>query len=135
MANFHAFTRSNYFRVKDAGAFKAWCNKRSLEAWTKPIEGMDACYAFTADTGECRGWPSYDGDDCEIDFTAELAEHLDRRDVAVLFEVGANRHRYIIGQATAINADGRTILINIRDIYGAAAEAFGQDLNITEARY
>jgi len=81
---------------------------------------MGECNAITADTG-CPGWPSYDVEDCEIDFAAELAEHLDPRDVAILFEVGANRHRYIIGQATAIHADGRSVSINIRDIYGAAA--------------
>jgi hypothetical protein len=40
-----------------------------------------------------------------------------------------------MGQATAINADGRTVSINIRDIYDAAAQSFGQDLNIIEARY
>jgi hypothetical protein len=136
MANYYASTRSNYFRVKDADAFKAWCEQRYLEFWTKTIDGMGECYAITADTGDCCGWPSYDIDgDCEFDFTGELAEHLDPRDVAIIFEVGSEKLRYLTGFATAIHADGSTVAVSLHDIYQRAAEEFGDDLTMTEGSY
>ena len=53
MANYCATTRSNYFRVKDAAAFEAWCNERNLDFWTKPIDDHGDFYAVSADTGDC----------------------------------------------------------------------------------
>jgi len=37
MANYYATARSNYFKVKDADAFKAWCLRSSLEV----LEGKE----------------------------------------------------------------------------------------------
>ena len=75
MANYCATTRSNYFRVKDAAAFEAWCNERNLDFWTKPIDDHGDFYAVSADTGDCNGWPSDDFDaDDEFDIADELAQ-------------------------------------------------------------
>jgi len=136
MANYCATTRSNYFRVKDAAAFEAWCNERNLKFWTKMIDELVDFYAVSADTGDCAGWPSYDCDtDDEFNIADELAPHLDPRDVAILFEIGSEKLRYLTGYATAVHADGRTVCVNIQDIYELARNTFGPALGITEATY
>ena len=136
MANYYATTRSNYFRVKDAKAFEAWCRKRSLVFWRKRVTDVGDCYAITADTGDCAGWPVDDPDqDDEFDFTAELAGHLDPRDVAILFEIGAEKLRYLMGVATAVNPDGQTVRVMLDEIYIRARKAFGTKLTITPGTY
>ena len=133
MANYYATTRSNYFRVKDEAAFKAWCGDLSLDWWTKQFDGQEGTFfAVSADTSS--GWPSSRfvqdpndpdvEDDEEVDLTTELAKHLDPRDAAVLS-----------GYATAVTADGREHSISLSTICEEAAEAFGPDINVTEATY
>ena len=141
MANYYATTRTNYFRVKDADAFEAWCADLNLEFW-KQDTGPNAYYACTADTGDCCGWPSQrrmtDEDGCEdyvdIDFTGELAEHVHERDCAVLIEIGSEKLRYLVGVAIAVHPDGRLHSLNIADIYECARQAF-PGINVTEAQY
>lgn len=133
MANYYATTRSNYFRVKNTEAFLDWCSERSLEHWAG---GRENFHAISADNGDYSGWPSWDhAEDHEIDFAAELAEHLDPRDVAVLLESGSEKLRYITGVATAVHPNGETVTITLADIYKEAQEAFGDDMTVTEAIY
>jgi hypothetical protein len=136
MANYYATTRSNYFRVKDAAAFEAWCRKWSFDFWTKDIEGCGRCYAISADTGDCNGWARFDSEqDGEIDIAVELAEHLDVRDAAVLVEVGSEKLRYLIGNAMAVHPDGRTVHVILEEIYLRAKKAFGTGINVLHATY
>lgn len=37
MADYYATTRSNYFRVKDAATFTAWCDEWNLSYWMSDI--------------------------------------------------------------------------------------------------
>jgi hypothetical protein len=132
MANYYATTRSNYFRVTDATAFEAWCRKRFLDFWTKQYEGIGLRYAVS---GNETGWPYYDSDDdAEIDFTSELATHLDPRDVAVLIEIGSEKLRYLVGRATAVHHDGLTVDVDLEEIYERAG-GFNGDLTVTEAGF
>ena len=138
MANYTATTRSNYFRVKDATAFKAWCRSLGLHFWTDYRKGgSDAVfYAITADADDYGGWPSCNPeDDTDTDLTGELANHLDPRDVAILFEAGHEKLRYITGVAIAVHPDGRTVSVSLDDIYARARKAFGRKLTITQGRY
>jgi hypothetical protein len=142
MADYHATTRSNYFRVKDATAFKQWCDNLNLEVWphTMTNHPSDTFYAISADTGDCSGWPTFRWDDeiqehLEIDLAAELADWLDSRDVAILLEAGAEALRYVNGFATAVHPNGRTHSLSLDDIYHRAADAFGDHMLITQAAY
>jgi hypothetical protein len=139
MANYYGVTRSNYFRVKNASAFKAWCHKRRLEFWTGDQHGVDPAdefFAISADVDDWGGWPSFCPEqDTEIHFTAELARHLDPRDVAVLLEAGHEKLRYLTGKAIAVHPNGRTVCVCLDDIYGRARKAFGRKLTITEGTY
>jgi hypothetical protein len=133
MANYYATTRSNYFRVKDATAFEAWCRRRQLEFWTQEVKGMGTCHAIS---GNETGWPYYDAEkDDEINLPAEIASHLNPNDAAILFEIGNEKLRYIVGRATAIHPDGTIVCINLDDIYEEAEEVFGPDVTITGAEY
>ncbi|SRR5581483_1607654 len=135
MADYTATTRSNYFRVKDPAAFEAWCRKRFLTFWTQDIDNLGKCYAITADTGDCAGWPNYDaGTDDNFEICIELAGHLVPTDVAILFEVGNEKLRYLTGYATAIAPNGETVSVSINDIYQKAAEAF-LGFTVTEGSY
>jgi len=138
MANYYATTRSNYFRVRDAEAFKAWCADLNLTFWTKEA-GSDTYYAITSDTGDSCGWPSqrWEGDDdcgdyVEIDLHGELANMLHPENVAVLFEIGSEKLRYLVGVATAVHPDGRLHSVNLADIYEEARCAF-PGVNVSEA--
>lgn len=132
MANYYATTRSNYFHVNDAAAFKAWASSRNLEVWME-----DDRFAVSADTGDCNGWPAYDGEaEQEIDFEQELSDHLVEGEVAILLEIGSEKQRYLIGRGVAVNAAGDVTFVNIRDIYEKAAAEFGVPLErISEAEY
>jgi hypothetical protein len=135
MANYYATTRSNYFRVKDATAFEAWCHTRELDFWTKHYDDVGNRYAISANTGDSRGWPYYDAEhDDDFDLTAELAKHLDASDVAVLIEIGSEKLRFLAGIATAVDHSGRTLCVTLDEIYDRAADAFG-NLTVTEATY
>ena len=137
MGNYYAATRSNYFRVKDARAFKAWCRKCHLEFWTGDQQGDDPDEEFFAvSAGAGDGWPTFDPEqEAEIAFTAALGAHLDPRDVAILFEAGHEKLRYVFGEAIAVHPDGRTVSVSLNDIYPRARKAFGRRLSITEGTY
>jgi hypothetical protein len=79
MANYEPFFRSNYFAVKDAEKFKAFCDRFSFDLVEKESEG-GTLYGFV-DRGEGEGGlPSMmedeSGDWVDVDFIAELAEQL-----------------------------------------------------------
>ena len=137
MANYTATARSNYFAVKDATAFEAWCKKRNLETWLG-TDGNAARYAITPDDmSDTVGWPEDcddDGDQIE-DLCEALAGHLADGEVAVLYEIGHEKLRYLIGTATAVHASGKRIDINLSEIYTRALDAFGEDAVITEVNY
>ena len=134
MANYYASARSNYFRVKDSQAFEAWVNSvGNLGIFTKDNAG-ETLYAIYDNGGDSCGWPSYNFDeDTEIDLTADLAEHLVDGEVAVLIEVGAEKLRYLVGCAVAVNWKGEVEWLNLDRIYDLAEERWG--VRPTEAIY
>jgi hypothetical protein len=137
MANYTATARSNYFAVKDAGAFKNWCATRDLDVW----QGSDdnaARFAITPGAQSyCGGWPELmDEDDAAADDLCEtLAQHLKGGEVAILFELGHEKLRYLVGAATAVHSSGRRIDLTLAEIYTRAREAFGETAVITEVNY
>jgi len=136
MANWYGTARSNYFRVKDAEAFVQWAERRSLGV-LKTERGADIFAIHSGDSTGDGSWPSYDMDeDTEIDLVRELAEHLPKRQVAVLMEIGAEKLRYLTGVAIAVNHKGRVVQLTLSDIYCKAARAFRvAESEITQAAY
>ena len=138
MANYVAIARSNYFRVKRAEAFEAWCSKHSIEWWTDTNADMGTVYTIalpsTGDDG--RGWNFVDPGDEDFDFAAELVAHLDPRDAVMLLEVGSEKLSYIIAYARVIRADGKEVFLDLQDeIKSRARDALGNNINITDPSY
>ena len=122
MANWYGTSRSNYFKVKDEDAFREWAESRDLEVF-ETTQGLGIAPSFMSEDGS---WPSYDYDeDYEIDFQAELIEHLAEGQVAILMTIGAEKLRYLTGYSVALAWDGRRISVDIADIYGKVEVEFG----------
>lgn len=129
MANYSPALRSNPFRVKDREAFAAW-----IEGDLEAELDMD----FITDEPDqlvLYGYsdlPSYDEAGEEIDFLQTLATHLKEGEVALIFGVGSEKLRYLVGFAFAIHSNGDVIEVNLNQIYREAAETFPDSI-ITEA--
>jgi hypothetical protein len=130
MAEYEGHARTNYFKVKDLAAFRAWTEPLDLEI-TTDVDDPDAV-ALLCNT-EHGTWPDIDPETHEeIDFELTLSGHLAPGQVAVLMEVGHEKMCYVGGYATAINDEGKRIDINLCDIYKMAQEKFGVDISAAE---
>jgi len=142
MATYVETNRTNYFRVTDEEAFRAWVAKRNLYLMDRPggagVANMfavsDACGTFYRQAHE-------DSEDLlddaveepeDIFLLEELATFLAPGEVAVLMQVGYENLRYTVGVATAINSEGNTVRIDLDAIYDLA-KCLGT--NITPAEY
>lgn len=131
MADYIATARSNYFRVKDFGAFKEAMAPLDIEVRNS---GGRAVIFSSTEFGDWP-WQYYDEeaeDYVDLDFTAIVADHLEDGEVAIFMEAGAEKLRYIVGFAVAINNRHERIRISLDDIYDRA-QALGT--SITPAEY
>lgn len=144
MANYYGQFRSNYFKVKDAVAFKAWCDKLDVGVW----EGDENTYGIhssdTSDSGDipsCETLPAdWDSDTPppgwteeefadewrEIDFFQELSKHLEEGEIAVVEAHGSEKLCYLVGYAVAVNHLGEMVEASINQIYDLAEAKFGK---------
>ena len=130
MAEYEGYARTNYFKVKDLTAFRAWAEPLDLD-FTTDVDDPDAI-ALLSHT-EHGVWPYKDAENEEIpDFALALSEHLAPGQVAVLMEVGHEKMCYVSGYATAINDEGERIDIALSDIYKMAKEKFNVDISAAE---
>lgn len=130
MANYVGYARSNDFRVRDAAVFLAWVE--TLPGVVASREGEDRFTLLVEDGDDDGGWPNcrYEGEDEEIDLHAELAGHLAEGEVAVLQEAGAEKLRYLVGYAVAVNHRGEKLAVSIDDVYEKVREAgWGSDVS------
>jgi len=151
MANYCATARSNYFRVKSKQKFLEWvASIPSLGVWEEeePANGWRGrrvdwktgsdYFAICSSCPDSGSWPSVlyceETDECtEIDVLDELSKHLDEGSTAVLFEVGAEKMRYVHGSANAVNSVGDVKWVTLDFIYSEAKETLGGE--ITKAEY
>jgi hypothetical protein len=133
MANWYGTCRSNYFRIKDEEAFLAMMNQFEVDIIRK-----DDKVGFVSQTefGDIpQYWPGDDFQEEPICILNCLAEHLAENSVCVVMEIGAEKARYLTGQAIAIAWTGEVTTVSINDIYKQAQEEFGGDAEITEVMY
>ncbi len=122
MADWWGSSRSNYFKVKDKAAFLSWLSDLGEVSVLHEENGY---IAITGDN--FGGWPTCLGEDCEpFDLAGELAGFLADGEIAVLIETGAEKLRYITGNAVAIDNQGKRIEIVLSDIYDQAEAVFGR---------
>ena len=127
MSQYHAQTRSNYFRVKSLPAFWAWIETFGFQVITSDED--DSLVGFMGQ----RDIPAFDPEtNEEINFTRELAGHLAEDEVAIFQEVGSENLRYLNGSAVAVNHLGEFEEISLFDIHDLARK-LGQ--NVTACEY
>lgn len=134
MANYYEKARTNYFKVKDPTEFQKFIDK--FNGIDLVVEETKGGYALLFD--EDTGIPAYyyddDGNDVEVDFADEVAQHLTDDSIAVFEAVGSEKYRYFNGYAIAVNSKGKRVDINISEIYERAKAEFGVE-KISEANY
>ena len=132
MANYYGSARSNEFRVKDIDAFKKAAAEINVGVWVDdPAAGLVSAYSEDPDGA---GWPSWvyrelpedapdDVDEyVEVDLAAFVAPHLADGSVAIFFEAGAEKLRYVVGTALAVNAAGETRSLSLDQMFETAKE-------------
>jgi hypothetical protein len=133
MADYNCVSRTNYFRVRDTAAFAAWVQRRGLAIHTS--DKHPGHFALAPGDDYYGAFPNRDAEsEKEIDFLDELSGHLHQQSVAVILEAGAEKLRYIIGHAAAVDSQGRRIELFLDDIYDFARQAF-PEADLTRAEY
>lgn len=122
MANYYAYARSNYFKVKDLPAFGALCRKWNLE---KIDDGMGRVgFLVQAEDGLSAGhyYDAATGEIVDAGFEQELASHLEPGGIAIVIQVGWEKLRYLTGWSWAVNADGEMTRCDLEEIYERAKQ-------------
>lgn len=129
MANWCGESRSNYFRVKDAEAFKAAMSAFDVKVWDK-----DDFFALGAGRCSDGDWPSYDAEaDEDFDFADIVSKHLADGEIAVFMTIGAEKIRYLTGYAVAFNNKGERESLSLDRIYDFVEQRWG--VQPTRAEY
>lgn len=129
MADWSGTARSNYFAVEDSEKFKGWADACGLRVLSNVVSPQ-LFAIFPPDTGD-GGWPMTrfvgdEGFECEeFELIPELAEHLHPDAVAVLAEVGAEKHRYLTGRIVAVTRAGVVQHLDLMDIYDNLPDGVG----------
>jgi len=140
MANYYCTARTNYFHVKNVDLFNKWIEQFSEIEVVKKMIGLENGFGLLFDeaipTTALRDKKNEAGEveevDVDIDFMDELADHLADDEVAIYMEAGAEKRRFVIGYAVAINNKKESESISLDDIY-AKAKTLGK--NVTKVEY
>ena len=136
MANYYGQTRTNYFLVKDADAFKAEMANYEVNVIEQKI-GEETGYGIldTDPDGGGLQWSQFNEETEDYDdlvWEVIIGNHLKDGEVCVLMETGAEKYRYLSGWAIAFNNKGETRRVDITDIYDLAKEL---GTGVTQAEY
>ena len=104
MANYVSTTRTNYFHVKDAEAFRGFMDNVSgdnLKLWDEKDDKGDTVFAFGCE-GSIYGIQNEDENDNYDLFIENLQEYIADNDAVILTETGHEKLRYVSGYASII---------------------------------
>jgi len=145
MANYNAFTRSNYFKVTDAERMKELvascaCDEDELQLFERDDADGGQTFGFGCYSSisglevpceEPDEYPEYDFDA----FAAELQKILCDGDAIIITEIGYEKLRYLIGYSVIITkTEIRTVDIQNESLK-AAKEMLGNPDFTTVAEY
>ena len=136
MANYYGQSRTNYFLVKDAEAFKTEMANYPVNVIEQKI-GVETGYGILDEDSDGGGlaWSVFNEDTDDYDdlvWEDIIGKHLKDGEVCVLMETGAEKYRYLSGWAIAFNNKGETRRVDITDIYNLAKEL---GTGVTQAEY
>lgn len=128
MADWYGTARSNYFKVRDNEAFKVFM--QDLSSMITEYNDADNTWWIRADDYGNGGfdWTIYDEDfepDDSVNAMDEFASHLQEGEVAIFLEAGAEKLRYITGNALSIAWTGEITEISLDDIYKLVVKKHG----------
>lgn len=128
MADWYGTARSNYFKVRDNEAFEMFM--QDLSSMITEYDDADNTWWIRTDDYGNGGfdWTIYDENfepDDSVNAMDEFASHLQEGEVAIFLEAGAEKLRYITGNALAIAWTGEITEINLADIYELVAKKYG----------
>lgn len=135
MANYQATARTNMFRVKDVAALtEAFDFTDQIEVVTDDAEG--GIVTLLCHHDDDAGWPRMfvveegenEGDIEEVDLESIVAEHLAEGAVAIFYEVGKEKLRYVSGMATVVNAAGVIERVDLEKEITKKAEKLGSEV-------
>jgi hypothetical protein len=136
VANYYGQSRTNYFLVKDAEAFKAEMMNYEVTVIEQNIGGETHYGILDADAdGGGLQWSQLNEENDDYDdlvWEDIIGKHLRDGEVCVLVETGAEKYRYLNGWAIAFNNKGETRRVDTTDIYDLAKEI---GTGITRAEY
>ena len=136
MADYYATARSNYFKVRNKRAFIADCEKMGVGVWDDRKDGRVGIHPEDDSGGwPNESWPEGDDDPYEFDVVDVVSAHLADGEVAILFEVGSEKLRYIEGYAVAVNSKGQRRRVNLKNIYKLAEKLTDRPDDVTWAEY
>lgn len=135
MANYYEQARSNYFKVKDKGAFQAFLER--FCGAVELIEGDEGRVGFLAQEGIPSSYMPDDatGEAEDVDFIDELAAHLADHEVMIVMGTGYEKMRYLVGYAIAINNKKQRRGIDLAQIYESAKQLTRRPKRVTHAEY
>jgi len=133
MADWHGSSRTNYFHVKDAQAFREAMSKFDVEVWDDKED--PALFGLGCGDDSNGDWPSYDIEsDDDFEFVDKVWPHLADGEVAVFQTIGAEKLRYLSGYSIAVNHTGERVSVGLGDIYELAKRTFNVE-HVSEATY
>lgn len=142
MANYNCVVRTNYFHVKDLGAFMDLMNRTvgsedEVELWKETDKEGNPIYAFGC-YGGIAGLPNKSDDEIDDDsydrFTDELQKCVAENDAVIIMEAGHEKLRYITGSAFIITTSG-TKYLNMETIALDATEKLLETDYVTRMHY
>ena len=133
MANYIETARSNYFKVKDLEAFKlAVENYGEFEITHDDEDPSLIAILGTGESFPAYGWDD-DGNELDKEFAQIVSEHLTDDSVFVVVGSGYEKMRYVTGWAYAIDSTGKSVYMDISEIYNRAEAEFpGKTVTLAE---
>lgn len=140
MANWYGASRTNYFHCDDRAALETAIEPFDLQIMPGSYETLLMLAPSELSEG---GWPIFaiTEDDVEIEFSFEkiVMPHVKEGEVVITMSAGAEKLRYVTGQAQAFIRKGeevRSCALSLNDIYAKAAARFETPLaDITACEY
>lgn len=130
MSQYTSTIRTSYFRVRNTRAFEIFCERFGLSVIKKPSPGAPGLHGFSVTGSEHSLMTSFyeekTGEDVEADiFLNDLSKQLSPGWTTIIMETGGDDTIVLKGRAIALNDEGETRTIDLRDIYEAAKELGG----------
>ena len=120
MSNYQAVARTNAFQVKNEEEFlKEMASIKGLNVKKHEItnDGIQR-YSLNPNYQSNGNWGMlYFEDDDEFDIMDIISDLLPDNEVCVFLEIGNDKLKYLVGEATAVNNQNARVDISLTDIY------------------